>query len=195
MNEAITKMAKILREELNPVRYEHTIGVMHTAGCLAMRYNEDLNSALTAGLLHDCAKCLSHEEQLRICRENGIEVTAIESKNPGLLHAKVGAYLAKQNYRITDKCILNAIESHTTGKPAMNLLEKIIYIADYMEPGRDVAPNLEEVRALAFVNLDECLYTILKDSVIYLQSTGKPIDSMTEKTFIYYDNLRQHENK
>lgn len=195
MNEVLTKMARALSLELTQERFEHTMGVMHTAGCLAMRYGEDLNSALIAGLLHDCAKCLSHEEQLRICRENNIEITEIESKKPGLLHAKAGAYLAEKKYCVTDKCILNAIKSHTTGKPAMTLLEKIVYIADYMEPGREVALNLREVRELAFINLDECLYIILRDSLTYLKNTGKPIDPMTENTFIYYNMLRrQKEN-
>ena len=155
-----------------------------------MRYGEDMNTALIAGILHDCAKCMSHDKKFQICYENDIEVTETEKSNPGLLHAKVGAYLARTKYHITDERILSAIEAHTTGKPEMSVLDKIIYIADYMEPGRDVAPNLAEVRKLAFLHLDECLYVILKDSLDYLKTTGKPIDSMTELTFNFYHDLR-----
>lgn len=190
MNEIIKRLTEILAAELDPERFQHTMGVMHTAGCLAMRYDEDLNTALVAGLLHDCAKCMSHEEKMRICYENHIEITDAEKKNPGLLHAKVGAYLAKEKYHITDERILSAIESHTTGKPNMSLLDKIIYIADYMEPGRDAAPNLQKVRKLAFLHLDECLYVILKDSLDYLKTIGKPVDPMTELTFQYYNDKR-----
>lgn len=190
MNEMIKRLTEVLVTELDQERFQHTMGVMHTAGCLAMRYNEDLNTALIAGLLHDCAKCMTHEEKLRICYENQIEITDAEKKNPGLLHAKVGAYLAKEKYHIVDERILCAIESHTTGKPGMSLLDKIIYIADYMEPGRDGAPNLPQVRKLAFLHLDECLYVILKDSLDYLKTIGKPIDPMTELTFHYYNDER-----
>ena len=82
--------------------------------------------------------------------------------------------------------VLCAIESHTTGKPAMTLLEKIIYIADYIEPGRDELPNMAEVRRLAFRDIDECLRQMLKDSLAYLKSRNLPIDKMTEKTYYYY---------
>lgn len=189
MNHTLSNISEILKNELDSARYEHTIGVMHTAGCLAMRYGADLDRALLAGLLHDCAKCISHADKLRICEENHIEITKTERRNLGLLHAKVGAFLAKEKYQVTDSEILDAITVHTTGKPAMTLLEKIIYIADYMEPGRDKAANLPLVRSLAFKDINECLYVILKDSVAYLKTRNIPIDPMTEHTFLYYNKL------
>ena len=127
-------------------RFEHTLGVEYTAAALAMRYGEDIRNARTAGLLHDCAKCLSDKKRLSICRKNKIPMTELEKKNPFLLHGKVGAYLAKQKYGIKNQDVLNAIRNHTTGRQGMSLLEKIVFIADYIEPCRKHAPNLAETR-------------------------------------------------
>ena len=85
-----------------------------------------------------------------------------------------------------DKAILNAVLNHTTGRPEMSRLEKIIYIADYIEPGRKHAPNLSQVRALAFHDLDRALLQILKDTLDYLQSIESPIDPLTQRTYDYY---------
>ena len=121
-----------------------------------------------------------------MCEKYHLNVSEVERENPSLLHAKLGAFLAAKKYHIEDKEIINAIASHTTGHPHMTLLEKIIYIADYIEPGRPELANMEEVRHLAFRNIDECLYRILEDSLEYLNRLSKPIDPMTEKTYNYY---------
>jgi len=189
MMEELNKMKGRVKRYLDKDRYDHTIGVMHTAGCLAMRYGADLNSALTAGLLHDCAKCLSNDEKIRLCKKYHLDMNEAEVKNPGLLHAKLGAFLAWKKYNIEDKSILRAIAAHTTGRPAMSLLDKIIYIADFIEPGRCEAPNLDDVRALAFVDLDACLFKILEDTLVYLNSKGAAVDPMTEKTYLFYKQL------
>ena len=191
MTEQILKMQKKLKSELDYYRYEHTMGVMHTAACLAMRYDEDVERALIAGLLHDCAKCIPADEKIKMCKKNHIEISAAEKSNPGLLHAKLGAFLAKEKYGITDEGILRAITFHTTGCPEMTLLDKIIYIADYIEAGRKPLPNMEEVRKLAFCDLDACLYRILKDSLVYLESKGNVVDPMTEKTYLYYKSIKK----
>ena len=190
MTETLIKMRKKLKGELDKERYDHTIGVMHTAGCMAMIYGADLDAALTAGLLHDCAKCIPNDKKIEMCNKYHINISAAELSNPGLLHAKLGAYIAWKKYRIEDEEILHAIASHTTGRPAMTLLEKIIYIADFIEPGRSEAPNLPAVRELAFVDIDKCLYKILEDSLAYLEKKGVAIDPMTEKTFLYYKELQ-----
>ena len=91
---------------------------------------------LLAGLLHDCAKCIPGENKIKMCEKYHLNVSEVERENPSLLHAKLGAFLAAKKYHIEDKEIINAIASHTTGHPHMTLLEKIIYIADYIEPGR-----------------------------------------------------------
>lgn len=191
MTEQILKLQKKMKNELDHDRYEHTIGVMHTATCLAMRYEEDMDRALLAGLLHDCAKCIPAEEKIKMCKKNHIEIAEAEKDNPGLLHAKLGAFLAKEKYGITDESILRAIRFHTTGCPEMTLLDKIIYIADYIEAGRKPLPNLAEVRKLAFCDLDACLYRILEDSLVYLKSKGSVVDPMTEKTYLYYKSIKK----
>lgn len=186
MNETITKMQKRLKKHLDRERYEHTLGVMYTAGALAMRYGSDLEQALIAGLLHDCAKCIPGEKKIRMCDKYHLHVSEVELANPSLLHARLGAFLAAKRYHVDDKTVINAIACHTTGRPEMTLLDKIIYIADYIEPGRQELPNMAVVRRLAFEDIDECLYRILKDSLVYLNSRGIPIDPMTEKTYLYY---------
>ena len=194
MTETLMKMRKKLKGDLDKERYEHTIGVMHTAGCLAMRYVCDLDQALTAGLLHDCAKCIPNEKKIEMCKKYHLQISAAELANPGLLHAKLGAYVAWKKFQIEDEEILRAIASHTTGRPAMSLLDKIIYIADFIEPGRTEAPNLPAVRKLAFCDIDACLYRILEDSLSYLENKGVTVDPMTEKTFLYYRDLNKGES-
>ena len=174
--------------ELDTERYEHTLGVMYTAASMAMRYDEDVEKALLAGLLHDCAKCISGENKIKLCNKYHLSVSEVEKKNPRLLHAKLGAFLAAKKYHIKDKDVINAIASHTTGCPNMTLLDKIIYIADYIEPGRKELPNMAEVRKLAFTDINECLYRILEDSLVYLNSKNISVDPMTEKTYLYYKN-------
>jgi len=193
MTEKLNKMRKKVKRHLDKERYEHTLGVMHTAGCLAMRYGADIESALIAGLLHDCAKCIPNDEKIKLCNKYHLDISDAEKSNPGLLHAKLGAYIAWRKYDVSDKDIIRAIASHTTGRPAMSLLEKIIYIADFIEPGRCEAPNLPDVRALAFCDIDKCLYRILEDSLSYLEKKGVTVDPMTEKTYHYYEKLKEAE--
>ena len=193
MNQQITKIRRKLIAELDKERYEHTLGVMYTAASMAMCHGEDVEQALLAGLLHDCAKCIPGENKIKMCEKYHLNVSEVERENPSLLHAKLGAFLAAKKYHIEDKEIINAIASHTTGHPHMTLLEKIIYIADYIEPGRPELANMEEVRHLAFRNIDECLYRILEDSLEYLNRLSKPIDPMTEKTYDYYKTVLMKE--
>lgn len=175
-----------LKKELKPGRYEHTLGVAYTSACLAMRYGCDMQQAELAGLLHDCAKCIPNKEKLSMCDKRKIAYSKVEKKNPELLHAKLGAVVAKEVYKVKDAEILSAIECHTTGKPAMNLLEKILFVADYMEPNRNKAPQLDEVRRLAFQDLDECLIFILKQTLDYLEGAEADCDPMTLETYHYY---------
>ena len=100
--------------------------------------------------------------------------------------------LILQKYHITDADILCAIRCHTTGRPAMSELDKVIYIADYIEPGRIELPNMGAVRKLAFQNLDACVIRILEDSLIYLESRNIPLDPLTEQTYRYYKELEEN---
>ena len=174
---------KKLKKELDKERYEHTKGVMYTACCLAMANEYNIDKAMLAGLLHDCAKCIPNDEKIKICNDNNILINDAELSNPGLLHAKVGSYIAETKYNITDPDILHAIKVHTTGCPEMNILDKILYIADYIEPKRDIAPRLDYIRKIAFEDLDTCIAEILYDSLHYLSGQNKSIDPMTQNTY------------
>lgn len=191
----IRKLRKKIEKVQDAKRFEHTLGVEYTAAALAMCYGASIEDARLAGLLHDCAKCLTDEKRLSICKKNDIPVTEIEMRNPFLLHAKVGAFLAKEKYGVGKQDILNAILYHTTGHENMSLLEKIIFVADYIEPGRKQAPNLLEIRKLAFQNLDNAMLQILEDTLKYLQSGGGETDPMTEITWRYYKEKMEEERR
>lgn len=187
-NEELQRIKKILKKELDKNRYEHTMGVMYTAGCLAMAHGADLERAQLAGLLHDCAKCMPNDKKLKLCEKNNIPVSDVERENPVLLHAKAGAFLAKNIYGVEDTEVLHAIAVHTTGVPEMSVLDKIVFIADYIEPNRNKAANLSSIRKMAFADLDETLRMILSDTIHYLNGSksDKNIDPMTRQTYEYY---------
>ena len=186
-----SEIKKKLKKSQDKERYEHTKGVMYTAGCLAMAHGYYLEKAMLAGLLHDCAKCIPNDEKLALCKVHNILVTPVEAENPFLLHAKLGAFLAESEYNITDPDVLHAIKVHTTGEPDMNILDKIIFIADYIEPGRNKAPNLEKVRKLAFHDLNACMAQILRDTLMYLNSGKGTIDSTTQLTYEFYKQYEE----
>lgn len=186
MTEQLKHISGKLKKELDKNRYQHTMGVMYTASCLAMRYACDMQKAMLAGLLHDCAKCISGKKQLELCKKNHIEIRKVEEENPYLLHAKLGAFLAEKKYQVTDRETLHAIAVHTTGEPEMNLLDKIIFVADYIEPNRDKAPNLERIRTIAFERIDQAVLEILHDTIHYLNQKRGSIDYKTHETYEYY---------
>ena len=189
----IKDLKKELKKEMDDSRYEHTLGVMYTCAALAMRYNYDLEKAMLAGLLHDCAKCMPNAKKLKMAEKHHLEISELERKNPFMLHAKLGAFLAKKKYDIEEKEILDAIRWHTTGRPQMTLRDKIVYVADYIEPKRDKAPNLAVIRQMAFTNLDDALLKILTDTLGYLGDSSEHVDSMTKMTYDYYINQNNNE--
>lgn len=180
MAELRRQMKKVLKTE----RFDHTLGVAYTAASLAFLYDVDTDQALTAGMLHDCAKYVEHKVEK--CRKYKIPVTEAEEKEPSLLHAKLGAYLAEHQYHVNDQEVLNAIRYHTTGHPDMTRLEKIIFVADYIEPNRKMLPHLPEIRKMAYHNLDEAIVSILQDTLAYLEQSGKTTDPETQKTLCFY---------
>ena len=183
----INELRRIMEQELSSKRYLHTLGVSYTAACLAMAHGADMESAMTAGLLHDCAKPLKGEEQIALCEKHQLDISDVERLNPSaLLHAKVGAYLAQSRYGVTVPDILNAIKYHTTGRPKMSKLEKILYIADLIEPGRKHVADLEQIRQMAYQDLDATMARILENTLAYLKTTDGQIDTMTEETYQYY---------
>ena len=180
------ELIRAVQKELKYARFIHTMGVAVTAASLAERYGEDMQKAETAGILHDCAKYMDVTKMESLCLKNGLELSEMERGNAALLHSKAGSILAKTKYGVPDPEICSAIRCHTTGRPAMTMLEKIIFIADYIEPGRDQAPHLQEIRSATFRDLDLALCMILKDTLDFLHESGKRIDPMTQKTYDYY---------
>ena len=180
------KLHKKLQRALDEDRYLHTLGVEYTAAALAMKYSCNLKKARLAGLLHDCAKGMEASEYIEFADKYNIPVNEAERSNPGLLHAKIGGFLAMKKYHVSDPDIIEAILCHTTGKPDMTMLEKIIYVADYIEPGRDKMDRLPEIREAAFTDIDNALKMILEDTIKYIRQKGSVMDPMTEKTYLFY---------
>lgn len=186
MNENFEDIKKDLKLILKKNRYEHTIGVMYTAASLAMCYEQDMKKAMLAGLLHDCAKCLSSDDTMKLCKKFSIDLSKYEMDNPCLIHAKLGAVLAEKKYGIHDADIAHAIKVHTTGEPNMNLLDKIIFVSDYIEPNRDKAPNLDEIRNMSFKDIDKAVLMILEDTLKYLDTSSASVDITTKDTYEFF---------
>ncbi|WP_026891343.1 bis(5'-nucleosyl)-tetraphosphatase (symmetrical) YqeK [Lacrimispora aerotolerans] len=191
MKEIILNLRDDLKEKLSPQRYEHTISVSFICTALAMRYGADLEQSELAGLLHDCAKYYGDGNIIKKCEKQNIFLTSDELKAPVVLHAKYGAWLAEHKYGIEDQEVIDAIRWHTTGRPDMSLLEKIVFTADYIEPRRDKAADLPVVRSVAFIDLDECVYIILKGTLEYLEGKGYFVDSMSVQAYDYYKKIHE----
>lgn len=168
----LTELQKALSRE----RYRHTLGVEQTAVTLAERYGEDPEAARVAALLHDCARCLDSAEMRRLVGER-----AGESALRALMHAPAGAQLARQKYGVEDERILSAIRWHTTGHEGMTRLEKIIYLADFVEPNRPNYPGLSELRAEAFRDLDRAVRMAAESTMRYVRARGLEPDENTMK--------------
>ena len=199
MKDEYNKIKEKLSKKLSVKRFDHTIGVSYTAAAMAMRYGLNVDRAAMAGLLHDCAKYMTDDELIEKCIKYGIECSETELRNGYLLHAKLGAYLSKEKYGIEDEEICSAVRYHTTGKPAMSVLEAIVFTADYIEPGRKVLSNFKLIRSMAFVDLDEAVYLILKNTLSYLndekeaEQSQKEIDKHSVEAYKYYKKI--HDEK
>ncbi len=182
-------LCRVLEACLKPKRYRHTLAVAVTAANMATIHGVDSEQAYLTGLLHDCAKYFSGQEMLTLCNENHIVLTEVERQNTALIHGKLGAYFAGKKYMVQNEDMINAIAYHTTGRPAMSPLEQIIYLADYIEPNRDMKckpHSLDDVRRMCFVDLKQAMQMALENSMSFLSRTGQIIDKSTQKTYEYY---------
>lgn len=179
-NEAL----KIVKEQLTDHRYQHTLGVMETAIILAKQVGADEQKAELAAIFHDYAKFRPKEEMKEIIRTQGFPQDLLEY-NAELWHAPAGAYLVEKEAGITDTEVLTAIRYHTSGRPGMSLLEKVIYLADYIEPGRHF-PGVEEVRQMAKENLEKALIKSVQNTITFLMKKNQPI---YPETFQAYNDL------
>jgi len=164
---------KILKKRLNKKRLEHSINVMEMAVKLAKINNVDEENAKFAGLLHDCAKNMSNEDLIRYCDEHNIEIDELKRNSPGTLHAEVGADIAKNEFGANEE-IERAIRYHTLGNKDMTTLDKILYVADLIEVGRDL-DGVDEIREIALKDLDEGYYISLDYCIKNVLERGKEI--------------------
>lgn len=184
-------------ERLRPValsylkgrRIPHVLGTEETAARLAEQYGADVTAARQAALLHDCTKRLTMEEQLALCEKYGIELDALERTALKLLHAKTGAAIAADVFGMSDE-VVSAIRWHTTGKADMTLLEKVIYLADYIEPTRDF-PGVDELRSVCERDLDEALCLGLSMTVEEMKAWGSPVHEKTLEALAYLKGQRK----
>ncbi len=153
-----------LKKKLSGKRYEHSLNVAKSAVQLAEIYGEDKEKAYVAGLLHDIAKEMSPEEHLEILKNSGTSLEDFEKVSTKILHGPAGSIYIKENFKISDKGILNAVWYHTTGRENMTLLEKIIFVADYISEERDFIDS-PEVRKIAESDLDEAALHKLSTSI------------------------------
>lgn len=162
-----SEMKEYLKKNLKKSRYEHSLGVCETAVKLAKIYGENEEKSYIAGLIHDCAKNMADEEIIKTIEDAGIKINILSLKMPQLLHGLAGSIIASNAMQVKDRDILDSITYHTTGRENMSLLEKIIYLADFIEPSRDFK-GVEELRELSYKNLDKALLCAFNNSIKFV---------------------------
>lgn len=173
------RLMEWLRRQLTPPRFAHSLSVADTAVELARRFGLDVERARLAGLVHDAARCFDAGQLLKMAADFGIVVSSLEEAAPvALLHGPVAAAWLPKETGLTDAAILRAVAVHTTGCPGMSPLDCIIYLADYIEPGRPY-PGSARARRAAGRSLREALRIAFDESLNYLISTGAPIHPLT----------------
>ena len=168
------KIITLIRSKLTADRFNHSLNVADSAKELALRYGADADKAYTAGLLHDVMKNASEEEQLGVLSEAGIELMPVERENKKLWHAIAGAAYVKFVMGIDDRDIIRAVRYHTTGRSGMSLLERIVYLADYISADRNYN-GVEDMRRLCKSDSDEAILYALTFGIPDLVSKGRVI--------------------
>lgn len=178
------EIKEYLAENLEGKRYKHVLGVAETAKKLAALNEIDENAAEIAGLAHDVAKNMSKEDMYNVIKENNIILSEVEKRNKSLWHSIIAPVIAREKLGIENIEILNSLRWHTTGKENMTVLEKIIYIADMIEPTRDF-PGVEELRKITFEDLDNGVFAGLNQSMKFLLEKNQLMDENTVKARNY----------
>lgn len=183
------KWLQLVREQLPEKRYAHTVRVAETAVRLAERYGADREKADLAGILHDYAKYWSSEQMKRLMEEDA-EARDVLAYGRNLWHAHAGALAVEADLGVRDPDILNAIRYHTSGRAGMSLLEKVIWLADYIEPGRRF-PGVDTVRELAEKRLEDAMVQALAQTIQFLVQKRRMVYPMTIEA--YNDVISQTE--
>ena len=188
------QMKEKLSTLLTDHRYTHSLGVVETAVKMAKLFGANTEKTEIAALLHDCAKQIPHNEQLELCRKYSIPLDKVKEKELGLLHAELGAYLAEHEFGITDSEILDAIRYHTLGRENMTDMEKILYLADIVEPNRKDFEGLSELRSMCFENLDRALLYGFGLTIAHTNRNGHILHNQTIDAEKYIrEKLRKEE--
>lgn len=190
----VKQLKELLKNRLQGKRYEHSVQVMETAVALTDIYGGDRDAAAVAGLLHDYAKSMSPEELRQAAQELELELDPVVCRHMMLAHGPIGAALVERDLSITDPDILNAIRYHTYGREGMSTLEKIIYLADFIEPGRKFK-GADDLRRVARENLDKAVLVALESSIAYLIGSDRlmhPNTLYARNELINEQNSRRH---
>ena len=182
-NLPMEELERIVIGLLNPNRVAHVLGCRDTAVELARRWGADVTDAARAGILHDITKALDGPLQLTLCRAYGKILSDFSRRYPKTLHALTGSLVAERIFG-ENEAVVSAIRSHTTGKPDMNLLETIIYVADYMEPNRDF-PGVEKLRKLAYTDLRAALKLGLEMTMDHLKKQGSEVSPESREALAF----------
>ncbi len=184
------QILEVVKEKLPAKRFTHVLGVIETAQALAIRYNADVDKATLAAALHDVAKYEPLDQMKRMIKSEEQLPNELLDFHSELWHAAVGALIAERDLGVTDKEVLSAIRSHTTGHTNMSLLEKIVFLADYIEPNR-TTPGVADCRTLAETDIDAAMILIYKRTIEYLLSKNSTIHPDTIYGYNYLVN-NQH---
>jgi len=153
-------------------RWTHTLAVARVAEALAAAHGGDPGRARIAGLFHDLARLYPAERLLNECTQRGLAIDAFERANPIVLHARLGAELAREMFGVDDEAVLSAIRKHTLGDAVMSPLDVVVYLADALEPGRDYAER-GGFLTLAFADLDAAMRSVLASTLAHLRVSGR----------------------
>lgn len=185
---SLDRAKEILAGTLSAHRYQHTLNVADLCQQMAVSYGIDREKAYVAGLLHDCAKHMSGEELVAVCRENDYEPDDIQLKAVQLLHSYAGAFVARAIFGVEDEYILNSISNHTCGRPDMSNLEMLVFCADYCEVGR-LFEDAAVTREILGRSLTEATLHVLKNVIEYNKAKGVIIHPASILARDYYEKL------
>ncbi|HEY9886451.1 MAG TPA: bis(5'-nucleosyl)-tetraphosphatase (symmetrical) YqeK [Vampirovibrionales bacterium] len=188
MKYSLSEIKDILKQRLSEKRYTHTLGVAKTAQKLAQQFHANTVKAEIAGILHDCAKEYQAKDLLQIAIDNNLELDPVDKQTPHILHARVGALVAQNEFGLEDKETLEAIKHHTLGKPNMNTLEEILFLADAIEPSRKTEWSGPIKKCLEIDGINKAIAQACKQTISEVLSKSRPIHHLTVATYNFYLN-------
>lgn len=178
----------------NPSRYAHSISVAITAINLGTVYNANLDDCMVGGILHDYCKCVPIDEMIKQCEKENVPLSEEDKKAVGCLHGFLAANVCKKKFGVND-AVYNAIYFHTCGKPNMTILEKVIFVADFIEPLRAFRDTVSHVRKIAWTDIDEAVILSINYTIDFLKKNNSFIHSNTLQTLKYYEGLKKMPDK